>query len=97
MSEFTDAFTAQMMAIDAVNTGNGFTAGHAEFMVKLQEEVGEVADAMIDGERGALTFELADVMITVMFYAAQNKLDLAQAIEQKNLINSRRGYRHGKG
>jgi NTP pyrophosphatase (non-canonical NTP hydrolase) len=97
MSEFTTAFNAQMAAIQAVNTGNGFTASNEEFIAKLVEEVNEVGEALECENPSTLVMELADVCIAVMFYASENNLDLAQAIEQKNIYNSTRGWKHGKG
>jgi len=106
VSEFTTAYHAQMMAIQAVNTGNGFATGDGEFMAKFNEEGEEVFEAMcnlrahipnIETARMNLTVELADVVIAIMFYCAGNNLPLADAIEAKNVYNSKRGYKHGKG
>ncbi len=106
MSDFTTAFNAQMLAIHAVNTGNGFVTDDGSFMEKFEEECAEVGVAMVEHTAQIpnaqtatmnLTVELADVVIAIMFYCAGNNLPLADAIEAKNAYNSKRGYKHGKG
>jgi NTP pyrophosphatase (non-canonical NTP hydrolase) len=105
MSAFVTAFIAQMKAIQAVNASNGFTTEDSEFLEKLAEEVDEVGLAMVDyyGQNPNketalmnLTLEMADVIIVLMFHAAAHGLQLAEAIEAKNIYNSKRGYLHGK-
>lgn len=88
--------------ISDVNTANGFVSTDDAFSAKLREETDEVMAAIGKDEHGNLpginhlTEELADVVIVIMFYAAQHGLPIAEAIEAKTEYNRGRGYKHGK-
>jgi NTP pyrophosphatase (non-canonical NTP hydrolase) len=94
---FKAQFDLMAKAVREVNTANGFTADDGTFLAKLSEEVNEVGEALECENPGTLVMELADVIIAVMFYAAENNLPLGEAIESKNTYNATRGWLHGKG
>jgi NTP pyrophosphatase (non-canonical NTP hydrolase) len=78
---------------------NGLTRDPDWFVLKLQEEIGELTQVWnklsgrgrkqgrSDAElRQALADETADVLGHILLFAAQNDLDLASAIERKWLF-----------
>lgn len=84
---------------------NGFTRDDAWFMLKLQEEMGEVTQAFVKASgRGRthgksagelkqdLTDEVADLFGHLLLFCQHNDIDLARAFEDKWLVHEG-GYR----
>lgn len=81
---------------------NGFARDDAWFMLKLQEEIGEVTQAFVKATgRGRthrksdtelkqdLTDEVADLFGHLLLFCQHNDIDLAQAFEEKWLVHEK--------
>ncbi len=61
-------------------------------LLKVLEEVGEVAAAHVRGDKKALEDGIGDTMVTLIIYARQNNLDIADCLETAyNEIKGRKG------
>lgn len=81
---------------------NGFTRDDAWFMLKLQEEMGEVTQAFVKASgRGRthgkseaelkqdLADEVADLFGHLLLFCEHNDIDLAKAFEEKWLVHEK--------
>ena len=50
--------------------------------LKITEEVGEVAAAFARSDKDAMRVEIGDVIVTLIIFAQQNKMDLQDCLEK---------------
>lgn len=100
LPDFT-SFAVRAEAISAAYASrNGFVRDDAWFMLKLQEEMGEVTQAFVKASgRGrkhgkseaalkqGLTDEVADLFGHLLLFCQHNDIDLAHAFEDKWLVH----------
>lgn len=100
LPDFT-SLAARAEAISAAYAArNGFTRDDAWFMLKLQEEMGEVTQAFVkasgrgrtggksEGElKQDLTDEVADLFGHLLLFCQHNDIDLTAAFEDKWLVH----------
>lgn len=61
-------------------------------LIKLQEELGEVAGAFLKGDSENLKLEIGDMLVVVTIFAEQNKLNLTECLQSAyNKIKNRTG------
>jgi NTP pyrophosphatase (non-canonical NTP hydrolase) len=100
LPDFSSLQTRCETISEAYAACNGFTRDDAWFMLKLQEEIGEVTQAFVKASgRGRthgksqselkqdLTDEVADLFGHLLLFCQHSDIDLAKAMEEKWLVH----------
>lgn len=96
--KFTDIRDLQSEAWNIADE-NGFHEGQrsrAKVLALFHSEVSEALEADRENNDELYAEELADIIIRVFDHAESEGIDLCYRINQKNMLNSGREYRHGK-